>query len=380
MKSTAMYKSEYSSSERAAPASSPSAPMVCVDGVNKWFGQDQVLRNISVEIKDGEFFSLLGPSGCGKTTLMRIIAGFEFPTEGTILIDQRSVVDVPASRRPTNMVFQHFALFPHMSIEKNIAFGLEMKRVPRSTIATKVKEALALVRLEKFSGRKIDELSGGQKQRVAIARALVNEPKVLLLDEPLGALDLQLRLQMQGELARIQRATGSTFIFVTHDQAEAMTMSDRIAVMDRGEILQVGTPRDIYERPTHRFVAEFIGHSNFFEGVVCAGASINEYCPVSYDGVELVGRGAVPLEVGTKVAVMVRYENLQLLAAPENGRLVGNVTNKIFTGPTVRTDVLLANGKTVTSEQPVSSDAVNLGVGQAVGIHWTAANAVVLNS
>ena len=239
-----------------------------ITGLTKRFGAILALDDVSLSIYRGEFFSLLGPSGCGKTTLLRVIGGFEAPSTGDVRIDGKSVLRQPPYLRSTNMIFQHLALFPHMSVFDNVAFGLRMKRVPAEELRRRVGASLALVRLEGYEGRQIEQLSGGQKQRVAIARALVNDPSVLLLDEPLGALDLQLRLQMVEELRRLHKSLNSTFVFVTHDQGEAMAMSDRIAVMDDGRILQIGTPEAIYETPETRFVAAFIGHTNLIEGRV----------------------------------------------------------------------------------------------------------------
>jgi len=238
--------------------------------VTKIFGEVIALRDVSLEIKEGEFFSLLGPSGCGKTTSLRLIAGFELPTEGKVLISGEAMGQIPAYQRPVNTVFQSYALFPHMSVHQNVAFGLEMQHLSKGEIRRRVGEALDMVRLPGLELRRPKQLSGGQQQRVALARALVNRPKVLLLDEPLGALDLKLRKAMQLELKMLQHQVGITFIYVTHDQDEALTMSDRIAVMDHGLVLQVGTPHEIYERPAARFVADFIGETNLIPGQIVA--------------------------------------------------------------------------------------------------------------
>src|SRR6266542_3275578 len=239
-------------------------------GVNKQFPSPTTsvvaVEDVDLQVGAGEFFSLLGPSGCGKTTTLRMLAGFEEPSSGRILLYGRDMVGVPPYRRDVNMVFQHYALFPHMSVHDNIAFGLRYKKVPRDEIRRRVAEALRLVELEGREQRRPRQLSGGQQQRVALARALVNRPRALLLDEPLGALDLKLRRAMQLELKRIQREVGITFVYVTHDQEEALTMSDRLAVMNAGRIEQLGTPRELYERPATRFVANFLGTSNLFSG------------------------------------------------------------------------------------------------------------------
>ena len=226
------------------------------------------VKKVSLQIKDGEFFSMLGPSGCGKTTTLRMIAGFELPTEGDIYIMGKGMGQTPPYQRPVNTVFQSYALFPHLTIEDNVAFGLQMKKVAKAQIAPRVTRALEMVRLPGYHKRYPKQLSGGQQQRVALARALVNEPEVLLLDEPLGALDQKLRKEMQLELKRLQREVGITFVFVTHDQEEALTMSDRIAVMNHGIVLQIGTANEIYENPNCKYVADFIGETNFFEGTV----------------------------------------------------------------------------------------------------------------
>src|SRR5512138_227615 len=236
--------------------------------VSRYFGEVRAVDHIELEIKDGEFFSMLGPSGSGKTTCLRMIAGFDRPTSGHIFLYGQDVSDLPPYERPVNTVFQDYALFPHMTIDDNIAYGLMIKKVPRTERSRRVDEMLDLVRLPGFGHRKPSQLSGGQRQRVALARALINHPKVLLLDEPLGALDLKLRQQMQVELKNIQKKVGITFIFVTHDQEEALTMSDRIAVFNEGRIQQVGAPSEIYERPTSPFVAGFVGVSNLVSGEV----------------------------------------------------------------------------------------------------------------
>ncbi|MEW5986794.1 MAG: ABC transporter ATP-binding protein [Chloroflexota bacterium] len=238
--------------------------------VTKQFGEVKAVDDVSLQIRDGEFFSLLGPSGCGKTTTLRMVAGFEQPTVGEIYIKGQPVAGIPPFKRPVNTVFQSYALFPHMTVAENVAFGLEMAKTPGSEIRRRVQEALDLVRLPGMGGRRPRQLSGGQQQRIALARALVNRPKVLLLDEPLGALDLKLRKAMQLELKQIQAEVGITFIYVTHDQEEALTMSDRIAVMNEGWVQQVGQPRQIYEHPANRFVADFIGETNFLTGTLTA--------------------------------------------------------------------------------------------------------------
>ncbi|HAV78046.1 MAG TPA: spermidine/putrescine ABC transporter ATP-binding protein [Anaerolineae bacterium] len=288
--------------------------------------------HVTMQIKDGEFFSLLGPSGCGKTTSLRMIAGFELPTSGKIMIKGNEMSQVSAHQRPVNTVFQQYALFPHMTVEQNIGFGLEMKGVGKAERSARVSEALEMVRLPGMEMRRAKQLSGGQQQRIALARALVNKPEVLLLDEPLGALDLKLRKEMQLELKTLQREVGITFIYVTHDQEEALTMSDRIAVMSKGKALQVGKPEEIYERPANKFVADFIGETNFMDGIV---KGQNGKVVV----VDLPGSGEVRVESsrtftsGQQVSVAVRPEKLRLNHEIEGGNnLKGRVEDVIYIG------------------------------------------------
>ena len=278
-----------------------------ITGITKRFDDVVAVDNMDLSIGDGEFFALLGPSGCGKTTTLRMIAGLEFPTMGSLKIFGEEVGTLPPNKRPVNTVFQSYSLFPHMTVRQNIAFGLKMQRVPKDDIERRVGDAIQLVQLEGLESRRSTQLSGGQQQRVALARALVNSPKVLLLDEPLGALDLKLRQQMQRELKQLQREVGITFVFVTHDQEEALTMSDRIAVMDEGELLQVGTPEEIYEHPANRFVANFIGQTNLVDGTV---ESADTVCLAN--GVRIPARSG--FASGTKVAVSLRPERASLHA------------------------------------------------------------------
>jgi putrescine transport system ATP-binding protein len=303
-----------------APWTDPKAePLIRFERVTKRFGEVAAVENLSLDIYEGEFFCLLGPSGCGKTTLMRMLAGFEEPTGGRVTLAGRDLAGVPPYRRPVNMMFQSYALFPHMSVADNIAFGLKMDRMPRIEIAERVSEMLRLVKLEPFAGRKPHQLSGGQRQRVALARAVAKRPKVLLLDEPLGALDKKLREETQFELMDIQVELGITFVIVTHDQEEAMTMSDRIAVMNHGKLVQVGPPGEIYEQPNSRYVADFIGDINILDGTVMSrsGATL-----------ELEGEGGVPLRIESAEAVApdqpvhvaVRPEKMRIsLDAPAEG-------------------------------------------------------------
>jgi spermidine/putrescine transport system ATP-binding protein len=292
------------------PAASSGVWAVELSDVTKAFGEITAVERMSLSIGDGEFFSLLGPSGCGKTTTLRMIAGFEQPTVGEVYIKGQPMAQIPAYRRPVNTVFQSYALFPHMTVWQNVAFGLEMKKRAKSEIERRVSEVLELVQLPGMGDRKPKQLSGGQQQRVALARALVNRPDVLLLDEPLGALDLKLRKAMQLELKQIQSEVGITFIYVTHDQEEALTMSDRIAVMSDGLVQQVGLPRDIYEHPANRFVADFIGETNFISGEVCELADV-----VMVKAGEVLLLGSVDghaVATGQQVTLAIRPEKINL--------------------------------------------------------------------
>jgi len=312
--------------------------------VTKKFGDTVAVDNISFKVEKGEFFSLLGPSGCGKTTTLRMIAGFEKPTEGEVYVGGELMTDVPPFKRPTNIVFQNLALFPHLNVYDNISFGLKIKKVPKDEIQKRVKEMLNLVRLSGYEKRKIKQLSGGEQQRVAIVRALVNEPTVLLLDEPLGPLDLKLREEMVVELKRIKREVGTTFIYVTHDQGEALTMSDRIAVIKSGRTLQIGTPTEIYERPKSGFVADFIGRSNLFEGSYANGV------------VEVDGLGRIIVEPERQVSdkrsvvVGVKPEKISIertLKGLDN-IFDGEVKETYYQGQVTTYRVLLENDSLIT--------------------------------
>jgi ABC-type Fe3+/spermidine/putrescine transport system ATPase subunit len=349
---------------------------VSVRGVTKVFGAVRALDDISLDVRRGEFLSLLGPSGCGKTTLLRIIGGFEDPTSGDVLIGARSALADPPYRRRTNMIFQHLALFPHLSAAQNIAFGLEVKKLPREKIEREVKAALALVRLSGYEDRQIDMLSGGQKQRVAIARAIVNDPEVLLLDEPLGSLDLQLRLQMHDELKRIHRETGRTFIFVTHDQGEAISLSDRIAVMSEGRIVQLGSPREIYERPSVRTVAQFVGHANFIEGR-CDGADGAGACVLLAGDWRLEGRAGCALERGAPAVAVLRYEKVLVSMESRHG-MSAVVTDSTYLGASIRVGLRLDRGRSLIAELASTEANASLKPGSEVRVSWAAENLVVL--
>jgi spermidine/putrescine transport system ATP-binding protein len=299
-------------------------PIITLENVKKVYDDETVLHDINFELEKGKFYTLLGPSGCGKTTILRLIAGFADATEGVIKINGETVNDVPANRRKVNTVFQDYALFPHMNVFDNIAFGLTIKKMPKDQVKLKVDEALKMVQLEGYENREISEMSGGQQQRVAIARAIVNEPDVLLLDEPLSALDLKLRTDMQYELRELQERLGITFIFVTHDQEEALAMSDWIFVMNKGAIVQSGTPVDIYDEPINRFVADFIGESN-----IVPGTMVEDY-KVSFVGKEFECSDA-GITPGEKVEIVIRPEDLELTTV-ENGKLVVNIDTQLFRG------------------------------------------------
>ena len=292
--------------------------------VSKSFDGETILDHIDLKIYDKDFVTLLGPSGCGKTTTLRIIAGFEHPDTGDVQFDGKSVKDVPPHKRPVNTVFQKYALFPHLNVFENVAFGLRLKKTPEATIREKVKEMLSLVNLKGFERRRVSTLSGGQQQRVAIARALVNEPEVLLLDEPLGALDLKLRKDMQNELKKIQKATGITFIYVTHDQEEALSMSDIVVVMANGRIQQIGSPTDIYNEPENAFVADFIGESNIVDGIMLADYKVR----FSGHTFECVDKG---FDKNQPVDVVVRPEDVDVVPV-EKDMLEGTVTSVTFKG------------------------------------------------
>ncbi len=303
--------------------------------VSKIFEEKEALKSINLDIKEKEFVTLLGPSGCGKTTTLRIIGGFETATSGEVFFDGVDISAIPPYKRQINTVFQKYALFPHLNIYENIAFGLKIKKVDKADIDKKVKKMLSLVNLEGFEKRDVNSLSGGQQQRIAIARALVNEPKVLLLDEPLGALDLKLRQDMQYELKTMQQELGITFIYVTHDQEEALTMSDRIVVMSDGKIQQIGTPEDIYNEPVNRFVADFIGEIN----MVCA-TMIEDYKVRFNDKIfECVDKGFKPNE---NVDVVIRPEDINIVSK-ENGKITGTVTDVVFKG--VHYEIIVVDDK-----------------------------------
>jgi spermidine/putrescine transport system ATP-binding protein len=336
--------------------------------VFKSFGHHAVVRDVSLRIERGEFFSLLGPSGCGKTTTLRLIAGFERPDSGELLYDGERHRDVPAYAREVNLVFQHYALFPHMTVERNVAFGLEMQQVSATDIQRRVRDTLELVHLNGFENRYPRELSGGQQQRVALARAIVTEPSILLLDEPLGALDLKLRRAMQLELKALQRRLGLTFIHVTHDQDEALAMSDRIAVMHHGRVLQVGTPDEIYERPATRFVAEFIGESNLFEGRESGRDGVSAVMDVQGVTVRVGANGS-----GAPTLLAIRPEKISLSATvtTADNCVPGVVEDSLYLGTDTQYSIRVAPQWLLTVREQNLGHA-HYGRGETVYASWRA--------
>ncbi len=350
-------------------------PILTLSGISKRFADQEVLHSFDLTIRDGEFFTLLGPSGCGKTTVLRLIAGFEQAQSGSIHLAGEAITALPAERRPVNTVFQSYALFPHMSVFDNVAFGLRMAKVPSVELAPRVFEALNAVQLADFAERRPHQLSGGQQQRVAIARAVVNRPRVLLLDESLSALDYKLRRQMQLELKQLQRRLGITFVYVTHDQEEALSMSDRVLVMDQGRAQQVGTPREIYESPANLFVARFIGEINQFTGRILR--PLGDYLYLAeVEGVEKTLRFEQLAEVGDEVHVLLRPEDLRIeyLEDAPSGRkgYVGEVLERNYTGQTLDSLIRLENGHELLASEFFNEDDPDFDyrVGQRVWVDW----------
>lgn len=361
-------------------------PLVQIRGVTKKYGDVTAVDNVDLDIHKGELFCLLGGSGCGKSTLLRMLAGFEDLNAGSITIDGIDMANVPAYERPTNMMFQSYALFPHMTVEKNVAFGLEQDRVPKSEITERVNDILKLVELEDFNKRKPQQLSGGQRQRVALARALVKRPKLLLLDEPLAALDKKLRKQTQFELANIQDKVGVTFIVVTHDQEEAMTLSSRMAVMDAGRFQQIGTPTEIYEFPESRFVADFIGTANIFEGRVTEDGADHVRVETAFCDVFIDHGHSV--QVGSKIWVALRPEKIRLEKSDEaaNGanQSAAVIDDVGYLGETSIYKVKLPNGDIFDVTRPNQSRpthaAEHLTWDDRVNISWDPSSAMLLHS
>jgi spermidine/putrescine transport system ATP-binding protein len=352
---------------------------VSIQNIRKSYGAVVAVDDVTLDVRRGEFFSLLGPSGCGKTSLLRIIGGFEDFDSGQLLLDGRDMHGVPPYVRSTNMIFQNLALFPHMNVFENVAFGLRRKRVSHGDIVTRVDDVLRLVRLQGFEKRMPDQLSGGQRQRVAMARALVNRPSVLLLDEPLGALDLQLRINMQEELRRLHRALGNTFIFVTHDQGEAMSMSDRIAIMNGGKVQQIGSPEDIYENPKNRFVAAFVGHTNLLDGVVAGTAGGGTV--VQFHGMTMSCRGASDLVRGQKVTIALRYEKVGLATSIRSGQqttVTGLVTDRTYLGNAVRLVTRIGDGINLTADIADTAQVRDVTISDTVQLSFAGDSAVAV--
>lgn len=360
-------------------------PYIVIENVSKTFGSVAAVKGVSLSVYKGELFSLLGGSGSGKTTLLRMLAGFEKPSSGRILIDDVDVTDWPAYERPVNMMFQSYALFPMMTVEQNVAFGLKQEKLPKHVIRDRIKGALDLVQMSAFSHRKPHQLSGGQRQRVALARSLVKEPKLLLLDEPLGALDKRLREQTQFELVNIQERVGITFIMVTHDQEEAMTMSTRMAVMEEGRIRQIGAPHDIYEFPSSRYVAEFIGSMNIFEAVVMEDEEDHVLLDSEEAGCHLYITDSAAIPVGSHVAVAIRPEKVMISMTPLAGNrntAKGVVREIAYLGDVSIYYVELSSGKIVQATRPNLGRFAEREVKweDEVYLFWRAENGVILTT
>jgi putrescine transport system ATP-binding protein len=361
------------------------APLLRIEGVSKRFGGFAAVDGVTLSIQRGEFFALLGGSGSGKSTLLRMLAGLIQPDAGRIVLDGQDMAGVPAHARPVNMMFQSYALFPHMNVAQNIAFGLRMDGAPKTLIRERVAEMLALVRMEGFGDRKPAMLSGGQRARIALARALAKHPKLLLLDEPLSALDKNLRESMQFELRAIQGRTGTTFVIVTHDQEEAMTMASRLAVMDRGRLMQVGTPGEVYEFPNSRFIAEFLGSANILEGVVAATGPEGARIRAADGPIDIVSGAPAPRPVGERVIVALRPERLAIARAPERAEpsdncLEGRVRDIGYLGDAFVYHVEIAGGRRLRISQPNRRRITEhpLGAGDAVHITWDRQASMVL--
>ena len=357
--------------------------IVELKGVSKRFGDYQALEEIDLAIQNGEFLTLLGPSGCGKTTILRLISGLERPDTGRIYINGQDITDWPPEHRHLNMVFQSYALFPHMSVHDNIAFGLRCKKIPKDEVEERVTEILRIVKLTKLANRKPHQLSGGQQQRVAIARAVVNNPLVLLLDEPLSALDYNLRKDMQVELKQLQRRLGVTFIFVTHDQEEALSMSDRVAVMNEGKIEQLGTPRDVYEEPANLYVAEFIGETNIFTTKVIRRGD-KKIIEVDIEDKRFKFKNKRDFKARQEVYVIVRPEDLAVWREEEiddtGGMLPGTVEQVIYKGSTVELKVRLESNKRIYATEFFNEDDEHLDykIGAEVWVNWIPGWEVIL--
>jgi len=358
------------------------SPIVEFCAVSKAYEGRTVLTGLDMDVHEGEFLTLLGPSGCGKTTALRLLAGFETPDDGEIRLEGRVIHSLPPEQRPVNTVFQNYALFPHMTVEQNISFGLRMKRIPPAEIRRQVREALDMVRLPDLSSQKPGQLSGGQQQRIALARALINHPRVLLLDESLSALDSRLRKSMQSELKALHRQLGLTFIFVTHDQEEALSMSDRVAIMRDGVIQQIGTPRDIYQTPVNAFVARFIGESNLLEGEVVRKADA-DHADILLENQVFRLPVSVAVTPGKRVNVLLRPQDLQLepatLSPSDEGRLYGIIEDRIYKGMTVDTHIRLDSGTLLYASAFFDGRDYQLTPGRRVSVTWAPNLATVLS-
>ena len=360
-----------------------SGPVAELRGVSKSYGDVQAVRQLDLSISPGEFLSFLGPSGCGKTTALRMLAGFESPTAGMVLIDGKDVSGLAAYQRPVNMVFQSYALFPHLTVGQNIAYGLKQQRpkLPAAVIQEKVQRALGTVRLTDFKDRRIWEMSGGQQQRVALARAIVNEPKLLLLDEPLAALDRKLRKEMQIELQDLQRQLGITFVLVTHDQEEALSLSDRICVMRAGQIVQIGTPRELYDRPQSRYVADFVGTSNFFDGkIVSIAGEAGKISLADGRSYDAVCSGA--FTEGETACVSIRPEQILMSNIEAPGTMQVTIQNRIFLGE--HTEYLVRHAElgsiVVMAPRQSHSSLDTLQKGDTAWVHWAPDAALILKN
>lgn len=347
--------------------------------VGKTFGDVAALEQINLQVQDNEFVSLLGASGCGKSTLLRIVAGFEYSSRGRVIIHGEDVTSLPPHLRPTNLVFQRGALFPHMNVFDNIGYSLKLRRWPKPRIAERVAEMLALVRMEGLGSRNAAELSGGQIQRVALARALAAEPKVLLLDEPLSALDLKLRQQMQLELRAIQRSLGATFIFVTHDQTEALVMSDKIAIMNQGRIVQFATPREIYRRPSSMYVSDFIGQTNFLKGIVVSSANGVTTLDVG-DGEQVMGESAPVLATGAAGILSVRPESIRIVSAEQcadrSATISARIIEIVYLGSSVRVGSVTPANVIIWADLR-DAEARDMTIGMEVKLSWSLTAATI---
>ncbi|MGO4998997.1 spermidine/putrescine ABC transporter ATP-binding protein PotA [Oceanisphaera sp. W20_SRM_FM3] len=357
-------------------------PLVSLTGISKAFDGKAIIDNLDLSIYDGEFLTLLGPSGCGKTTVLRLIAGLEQADEGHINLNGEDITHISAEHRNVNTVFQSYALFPHMTLFDNVAFGLRMQKLPKADIKPRVLEALKMVQLESMADRFPHQLSGGQQQRVAIARAVVNRPKVLLLDESLSALDYKLRKQMQSELKQLQRRLGITFVFVTHDQEEALSMSDRILVMHGGKVVQDGTPREVYESPANLFVARFIGEINVLDGVLLASAQANDAWHAKVEGRDCIVHSKLDFNAGDKVCVLLRPEDLRMSVSPDDTTpsVAGRIVERLYKGATLESRVELSSGQHILVSEFFDEDDPDFDyrIGEQVNLTWVDSWEVVL--